>query len=304
MINLSEFNAQGVAAFVQSTVNQYVVRPPGSIGSIGVAGFLFDIIGDEEMSLYSNITDSYVEDNTAVEDHIALPPEQFTLRGYVGELVATEQDFINQVLSLSRAITTLAEMGPVFTRQALETYEGIQQAEFNITEAVRQAQSLYAVFTSKGTAAQKQQNAYNYFKSLWASRQLMTVETPYNVLTDMAILAVHAVQSEDSNTYSTFEVTFKKVRKTSTIISAGNVIATAAQAALSNGSQSFGSSLGPGRTEGNWAVPPNNWPPTPMTQNRLDTGRWGNIAAPVVAVGPVPGQEQSISFATAMRPIL
>jgi hypothetical protein len=54
---------------------------------------VFDIATDWSVELNSDITDYYVEDNTAVQDHIALKPKMVTISGYQGELVTrTEQD--------------------------------------------------------------------------------------------------------------------------------------------------------------------------------------------------------------------
>lgn len=55
----------------------------------GIAGFLFDIPGDEWIELESQITDHYTEANTAIQDNIALSPEKVTVKGIIAELVAT-----------------------------------------------------------------------------------------------------------------------------------------------------------------------------------------------------------------------
>lgn len=69
-----------------STLNKKaIVRPDNP--PPGIAGFLFDIVGDEMVMLTSEITDHYVEDNTAIQDHVALAPEQITVKGIVAELV-------------------------------------------------------------------------------------------------------------------------------------------------------------------------------------------------------------------------
>lgn len=52
----------------------------------GIAGFLFDIVGDETIDLESEITDHFVENNTAIQDQIALRPEIITVSGIVAEL--------------------------------------------------------------------------------------------------------------------------------------------------------------------------------------------------------------------------
>lgn len=64
---------------------QAIVRPNNPPPGIG--GFLFDIPGDEWVQLTSDITDHYVENNTSIQDQIALQPEQITVKGFVAELV-------------------------------------------------------------------------------------------------------------------------------------------------------------------------------------------------------------------------
>lgn len=54
---------------------------------------VFDIASTSSVELNSDITDYYVEDNTPVQDHIALKPKTITISGYQGELVTrTEQE--------------------------------------------------------------------------------------------------------------------------------------------------------------------------------------------------------------------
>ena len=48
---------------------------------------VFDIAKDWTVELNSNITDYYTENNTPVQDHIALAPKRITVSGYQGELV-------------------------------------------------------------------------------------------------------------------------------------------------------------------------------------------------------------------------
>lgn len=63
---------------------QAIIRPNNP--PPGIAGFLFDIRGEEVAELISEITDHYVEDNTAIQDQVALKPEMITVRGLVAEL--------------------------------------------------------------------------------------------------------------------------------------------------------------------------------------------------------------------------
>lgn len=59
----------------------------------GVAGFLFDYDAEQFIELLSEITDNPVEDNTTLQDNIALLPERITLRGLIAELTSAGTTF-------------------------------------------------------------------------------------------------------------------------------------------------------------------------------------------------------------------
>lgn len=47
----------------------------------------FNTVTDDTVNFQSNITDNWVENNTAIQDHIAISPITITMRGLIGELV-------------------------------------------------------------------------------------------------------------------------------------------------------------------------------------------------------------------------
>lgn len=51
----------------------------------------FQTVTDDSVSFQSQITDNWVENNTAIHDHIAISPVIITMRGLVGELVYTSE---------------------------------------------------------------------------------------------------------------------------------------------------------------------------------------------------------------------
>lgn len=201
------------ASLIEQIVDQAVVRPTGSPGLTGISGFLFDIVGTEDLSLDSEITDHYVENNVAIEDHIALRPERITVRGYVGELTSQLQDGAKTAIQVLDKVATLATMAPQFAAQAEQLYQKIKSGGSSISEIINSATSVYDIFSQAVTTATRQQAAYNYFYAIWKARQLVTVETPWNVFTDMAIEAVRCHQDDTTKLVSEFSVTFKKVRK-------------------------------------------------------------------------------------------
>jgi hypothetical protein len=187
-----------------------VVRPNNP--PPGIAGFLFDIPLDDSIQIESDITDNYVEDNTAIQDQIALKPEIVTVRGLVGELVQT-QDQIDNVNAQPDLLPLNPDLEPEYTE--------IQQIEFADDEATAtqevssqtDSKSLDNYFEARTPITTgKQTKAFAYFYQLWKGRQLMTVDTPWGFFTDMVIQSLRVSQDSASKMESDFTLTFKKMR--------------------------------------------------------------------------------------------
>ncbi len=206
-----------------NSVTQAVVTFSGAPSRIGVSGFIFDIIGTEDIMLDSDITDHYTEDNIAIQDQIALRPEQFTLSGYVGELVSQSISPFTNVLTQLQAFGVVPAMITTFAPQAAQVYNRFSSIASNGQNILNQASNVYSLFSDLSTTTNKQQNAFQYFYSLWQSKQLCEVETPWGIFENMAILRVQVKQDELTRVISDFSVTFKRLRfaNTSTLTSTG-----------------------------------------------------------------------------------
>ena len=190
----------------------------------GIAGFLLDVVEDDGSDLESDITDHYVEDNTAIQDHIALRPETITVTGKVAELVKAAPT-ARPVAVVPNTLPNVPELTPVLTDAA----QAKQDASVaSITEAdagVSSSQSLYGYYESlsrQQPGQTKQSYVYGYFYQLWKGRQLFSVETPWGIFENMAIQSMNAKQGPESRSVSEFSITFKKIRTASSItINAG-----------------------------------------------------------------------------------
>ena len=198
--------------FINNVINQYIVRPTGTVSSQGVSGYVFDVVGDEEMEFDSDITDHFVDDNFAIQDHIARRPERFTLKGYVGELKDTFPYAGTSILQAVKSLGMIDDYQAGWVVQAAEQYAKISGKISRVANVVNQAQSIYEIFSGSDTSASKQQAAFKYFYELWASRMLCDVETPWMTFYGLAIERVRVVQREESRYVSDFAVTFKKIR--------------------------------------------------------------------------------------------
>lgn len=191
----------------------------GGLGTLGINGFVFDIAEECEVSLESEITDHYVEDGTAVQDHIALAPERVTLRGYVGEIVYDTGDDKGFVREAAEKLTTVASYLPVVSNYANKIYNDIAKINLDGDSVVTSIEKLfnvggdvYKAYRDINIPQDKQGEAFIYFEALRNSRKLLTVQTPYRYYTDMAIETVKIIQDAQSRDGSDIEVTLKKIR--------------------------------------------------------------------------------------------
>lgn len=259
MINNLNFNSIQLSdiaqaeALLEQVINQFVVRPTGSPNLTGISGFLFNIIDNEQIDLTSDITDHYTEKNAAIQDHIALRPERFTLRGFVGELNDLFPRSAASVVEIAERVTNILQLIPQFATQAEEFYASLGGALSSPLQTVNQAVTLYDLFVKASTAATRQQSAWNYFYSMWKSRQLCTVETPWNVFTDMAIESVRCVQNGETKIISDFSVTFKQIRRVTINVGSGSSAANTFTSAMDRFFNIISPVQSKGRTSGSTA---------------------------------------------------
>jgi hypothetical protein len=180
----------------------------------GIAGFLFDIVTDDSVELNSDITDHYIEDNTAIQDQIALKPERITVRGTVAELTTTPASSPAPAKP-TNPLPLMPLYLPPFTPGAQQEIVDNALNAIAATTAATASKSIYNYYQNRAPNPPRQTRqsaAFQYFYSLWRSRQLFTVETPWGFWTTMAIESIRADQGEETKYASDFTVTFKKVR--------------------------------------------------------------------------------------------
>lgn len=260
----------------QATVGYQPQNPPNADGtpsqSQNPPAFLFNYEGEQSATLTSDITDHYVEDNTAVQDQIALKPELITTHGFIGEL----NDVVPPALALLKTaadkLTTIVGYTPQLTETALLAYSEALLVYETATTVANAAVSAWSsvgnavsgsdgqsVIGSQGLVASenqnKQQQAFQAFYGYWKKRILFTVQTPWAVFQNMAIQSLRVIQDADTRMISDFELTFKMIRTAASITVAGGFpisyagrlnSQTATQTDLGTSSPAASTSLGSG----------------------------------------------------------
>lgn len=221
-----------VQNYVNGVGSKYILNPHGMKG---IAGFVFDYEGDDQISLESDITDHFAENNSSVQDHIALKPYRIVLRGFVSELFLPGTN-----TGLFGALTTLqSKMGTVnaylgrYTPQALQTLQGslskaastVQNYANTAAQYLNQAKNLASFFPVGGKVTinengvvtttgilTRQQSAFVALASLRDTRQIFNVLTPWTLIEGMAIESLVFIQSKESKSKSDIAVTMKQMR--------------------------------------------------------------------------------------------
>lgn len=215
-MNIVPTNEPSIYAALNTLVlnqQQYaLVRPDNP--PPGIAGFLFDVVEDDNSDLESDITDYFIEDNSSIQDHIALRPETVTISGKVAELVkATIQN--RPVAKVANPLPLVAGLVPQLTPQAENNEAAVQAQTVQEKAAITDTQSLWGYYNSRSPQQPnqtKQSYIYGYFYQLWKGRQLFTIETPWGFFTNMAIQSMSATQGAETRVVSSFTITFKKIR--------------------------------------------------------------------------------------------
>jgi len=227
---------------------------------------LFHYEGEQTAALESDITDHYIEDNTAIQDQIALRPVMVTTHGFIGELndvVPINSPILQAAL---QKLTVLTAYTPELTTAALIAYNQAFQAYQIGASAVNSAISAWSSINGTGgenvigpggissntvnifngqvaNNQTKQQVAFQQFYAYWQARWLFTVQTPWAVFQNMAIQRMRAIQSAETNVITDFEVSFKMIRTAASAVTTPAVMegraANQASGPVNQGTQSL-----------------------------------------------------------------
>lgn len=222
-LDLNSLKTGEVTADISSISSLILVRPGVNIGYQPQAKpskygdvppnppkFLFNHEGENLVESSSEITDHYVEENVAVQDHIALKPLMISVQGFVGELISNQLDFapgVNESLNFVESkLTPLSQYAPDVAVEILRfrnTATRIAQTTELLKDTVENVK--------EGLDSTKQQDAFNLFYSYQQNRVLFTVQTPWAVFPNMALENIRTIQKAETRMITSFELSFKKI---------------------------------------------------------------------------------------------
>lgn len=179
----------------------------------GIAGFIFDIVDEDSSDLESQSTDYFTSANTPIQDHVSLMPEKVTVGGTVAEIVRTTvSDGTTETANnpLPEVPGMEPQLAPGATQTQANTLANVSDAQAGV-DSNNSLWTYYNARLPQQPNQTRQSLIYGYFYQLWKGRQLMSVETPWGIFTNMIIESINATQGDKSRWTSQFKVTFKKI---------------------------------------------------------------------------------------------
>lgn len=241
------------------TKNTQVTAPDGALQielNKNLVRFLFfQTVTDDTITFQSQITDNWVENNTAIQDHIAISPVTITMRGFIGELFYTSEQAqkeyeseLAQANAINSKDTILLGFGQYYTQTDLDGKLTAISAYFpevsNITQKAqnmwdlheaskRKAERISKVLTGKANnTLAAQMNSYSglssnlqksklkeiteSLKDYWINRKSFIANTPFGDFDNMYIQSVSLHQGNE-NFIGEIEITLKQLKFAQTL---------------------------------------------------------------------------------------
>jgi hypothetical protein len=218
-VNIGDLYAQTLAIssaaadLILVSPDKYTGFTPSEQGRFS-RGFVFQIVGDESINLQSDITDHYVEDNTAKQDHVALRPKTVTVSGFIGELNNVVPDLLEIPKEALDRLGVLDAYIPSITNTARRAFNIATQL-YGLSQKIKNSISVGL----KIPVRTKQEAAFSELAQYHALRTTFYIATPFGQFSDMIIQSITATQNQDTKSLSDFSVTFKELRTTGTKLS-------------------------------------------------------------------------------------
>lgn len=193
------------------------------------AGLYFDVIQEHSVSVQNQITDNYIENNTAIQDHIAHNPIVVSLSGLSGELIykpptqaldwmytkingeiqkafnSGEPNAKNRILT--DKLTVIPALLPSVDSVTQLTKNAVQHVESSVNRYTKIIEN----FTNDEIKHTRLQQIYSDLLELRANNVLFFVETPYADFYDMAIQSI-TLRQGNQNCITDVQLTLKQIK--------------------------------------------------------------------------------------------
>ena len=182
--------------------------------------FLFERFGQVDANSYrisSQITDHYMEDNVARQDHWSIAPDIYTLSGFIGEIIYQPPKQWQTAIETKAKdyLGGLGALSPVFDNYTQSALNVVQALENSFRRYEQIAKNIYNNINGQHINRTNQQYVAQILKACQVNRQLLAIWTPYGTFESMAIQNV-SLSQPNTKYKSRLEIELKEWRNIST----------------------------------------------------------------------------------------
>lgn len=190
-------------------------------------GYYFDIITEHAISVQNQITDNFLENNTAVQDHIAHNPITVSLSGLSAEVFYESPNwalnkaynkyntFVQEKFGNTKANEYLLSDKLLAIPQLVPGVDNVTQIAKNAVQYVessyRRYEKIVKNFINKNIKETRLRQIYRELKELSDTNTALIVETPFIALDNMYIQSISLRQGNE-NYITDLSVTLKQIQ--------------------------------------------------------------------------------------------
>lgn len=170
------------------------------------------IYGNETMTLTADVTDNYVENNIAYQDHIALKPKVFTVSGEVGELTWFKNDKSNSIIgAVAQKLVPVVSFLPPISQKASSIQDKAMKI-IGVVDSLDNFANRVWDLLSNDDVNTEQKKAYKYLMMLWKRRVPIDIRTPFGKISNYVIQSVEFTQPDRTVDKSQVKISFKEFK--------------------------------------------------------------------------------------------
>lgn len=190
-------------------------------------GYYFDIIREHSVSIQNQITDNYLENNTAVQDHIAHNPITVTISGLAGEVFFTpptkalnklytkfntfmQSKFNNDTMANEYLMSDKLLAIPALIPSVDNVTQLAKNAVQYVESSYKRLEKVVKGFKNKEIKEARLWQIYRELKDLSDTNTALIVETPFTVLDNMFIQSISLRQGNE-NYVTDLEISLKQI---------------------------------------------------------------------------------------------
>lgn len=191
-------------------------------------GVYFDIVQEHSISLQSQITDNWMENNVVINDHVANQPLIVSLRGLSGELIyepsenGGAQAWINDFAKNKLGASNINKLGALASLYPpVDNVTQVAKNAISYVEAsVKRYKKVIDTFRSSGRKQERLRKIYQDLSALRENKTPLFVQTPYGSFDNMFIQGL-ILRQANQNYITDIELTLKQVNFVDSLTAGG-----------------------------------------------------------------------------------